>query len=98
MNAKRKDGQLLQWINGCLKKQADWTFPIPGDDPDARMNAISAWMQTIGLNGLKGCYCWKNNDRYLYVGQAGRLENGSNLIKPETFSANNSHSDYDSQF
>ena len=88
----RKDGQLLQWINGCLKKHMDWTFPIPaGDDPDTRMNAICAWLQTVGLNGLKGCYCWKNNDRYLYVGQAGRLEKRIKSYKTRDFFSKTTH-------
>ena len=88
----RKDGQLLEWITGCLKKQADWTFPIPaGDDPDFRMNAICAWLQTIGLNDLKGCYCWKNNDRYLYVGQAGRLETRIKSYKTRDFFRKTTH-------
>ena len=72
----RKDGQLLNWIKSQRKKHADYTFPIPMKDPRSlRMQKIRGWLQTIGLNKLRGCYCWKNDDSYLYVGQASVLEN-----------------------
>ena len=72
----RKDGQLLNWIESHLRKHADYTFPIPMTDPPSlRMQKIRGWLQTIGLNNLRGCYCWKNDDSYLYIGQAGVLEN-----------------------
>ena len=88
----RKDGQLLKWITGCIRKHADYTFPIPvEDDPDLRMDTICAWLQTVGLSGLKGCYCWKNNDRYLYVGQASRLETRIKSYKIRDFFSKTTH-------
>jgi len=71
----RKDGQLLNWINSHIRKHADYTFPISMDDTrSTRMQKIRGWLQTVGLNDLRGCYCWKQDDKYLYVGQSGSLE------------------------
>jgi hypothetical protein len=88
----RKDGQLLKWITGSIKKHADYTFPIPaGDDPDLRMEIIISWLQTVGLGGIRGCYCWKKNDRYLYVGQASRLETRIKSYKTRDFFSKATH-------
>ncbi len=87
----RKDGQLLKWITGCIKKHADYTFPIPvEDDPDLRMEKVCGWLQIVGLSGLKGCYCWKN-DSYLYVGQASRLETRIKSYKTRDFFCKATH-------
>jgi len=70
----RKDGQLLSWIKNHIRKHADYTFPIPMDDTrSTRMQKISGWLQTVGLNSLRGCYCWKKDNEYLYVGQSRSL-------------------------
>jgi hypothetical protein len=88
----RKDGQLLNWITECIKKHADYTFPIPVEDnPDLRMEIIISWLQTVGLSGIRGCYCWKENESYLYVGQASRLETRIKSYKTRDFFSKATH-------
>jgi len=71
----RKDGQLLRWIQDHIRKHADYTFPIAQNDPvRVRMQKIRSWLDVTGLKKLRGCYCWKQAEEYLYVGQATVLD------------------------
>ena len=82
----RKDGQLLSWICSHIRKNADYTFPVPMEDKrSVRMQKIRSWLQTIGLNDLRGCYCWKKEDAYLYVGQTGALESRISTYEDKYF-------------
>ena len=88
----RKNGQFLQWIQNCIRKHADYTFPISMDDSRSlRMQKIRGWLQTVGLNSLRGCYCWKKDDEYLYVGQSSSLETRINNYEDRYFFKDATH-------
>ena len=96
----RKDGQLLNWIKNHIRKHADYTFPISMDDTrNTRMQKVRGWLQTVGLNNLRGCYCWKQDDEYLYVGQSGSLESRVSTYEDKYFFRDAyPHSDFDPHF
>lgn len=71
----RVDGRLLRVIGDQMRPQADYKHSIPlNTDRASRMRSVRDWLQITGLSALAGCYCWKKQDDYLYVGQAGILE------------------------
>lgn len=88
----RKDGQLLRWIQDHLRKHADYTFPIAQNDTRRiKMQKIRGWLEVTGLGELRGCYCWKQDEKYLYVGQASVLDNRINTYETHYLFSNATH-------
>jgi hypothetical protein len=88
----RKDGQLLNWIKSHINKHADYTFPISMDDTRSmRMQKIRSWLKTTNLAKLRGCYCWKKDDEYLYVGQSSDLESRVSSYEDKYFFKDATH-------
>lgn len=66
----RANGKLLGLINENLAPHGEFIHELAvNSDRRMRMDRLLSWIKTTGLRNLKGCYCWKNGDSYLYVGQ-----------------------------
>ena len=66
----RANGKLLGLINENLAPHGEYIHELAvNSDRRMRMDRLLSWLDTAGLKNLKGCYCWKNGDSYLYVGQ-----------------------------
>lgn len=69
------DGSFDQWIAKACDNRFDKTFEFQTEDEVSRFNDLMGWLWKENMTERSGCYCFLENQRYLYVGQSDSLGN-----------------------
>ncbi|SDT86044.1 hypothetical protein SAMN05444156_0108 [Verrucomicrobium sp. GAS474] len=73
----QKDRTYDQWIRALVWKDCDIQRKLRGSNCDEKYADAKQWLTEAKLIDEAGCYCFKANKKYLYIGKAGGGE--SNL-------------------
>jgi hypothetical protein len=68
----RKSGVLIEWIKeitwGDPSEMGDCYFKLEGTDMDKKLEEAGKILEEKGFHDEPGCYCFMENDKYVYIG------------------------------
>ncbi|MDR0534731.1 MAG: GYF domain-containing protein [Verrucomicrobiales bacterium] len=59
------------WIDELVWKECDIQRKLKGDDCESKYEDACNWLEKARLIDKAGCYCFKKDKEYLYIGKAG---------------------------
>jgi hypothetical protein len=66
----RSSGVLRRWVEAYTWNDADFTRKLRGKSEAEKYDDLQQWLEDKEISGLTGCYCFKKEKQYIYVGRA----------------------------